>query len=59
MEKQLHNEFKELRSKGIKVKELWFRSRCKEIMKEKYPDVDLKMSDHWLVQFKARFDISL
>ena len=28
-------------------------------MKEKYPDVDLKMSDHWLVQFKARFDISL
>ena len=59
MEKQLHNEFKELRSKGIKVKELCFRSRCKEIMKEKYPDADLKMSDHWLVQFKARFDTSL
>lgn len=42
MEKQVHNEFKELRSKGIKVKELWFRSRYKEIIKEKYPDADLK-----------------
>ena len=59
MEKQLHYEFKELRSKGVKVKEWWFRSRCKEIMKEKYPDADFKMSDHWFVRFKARFDISL
>ena len=59
MEKQLHNEFKELRSKGIKIKELWFRSICKEIMKERYPDADFKMSDHWLVRFKASFDISL
>ena len=52
MERQLHNEFKELRSKGIKVKEWWFRSRCKEIMQEKYPDADF-------VRFKAGFDISL
>ena len=59
MEKQLHYEFKELRSKGVKVKEWWFRSRCKEIMKEKYPDADFKMSDHWFVRFKARFDLSL
>ena len=40
--------------------EWWFRSRCKEIMKEKYPDAAVfKMSDHWFVRFKARFGISL
>lgn len=59
MEKQLFKEFKDLRSKGIKVKEWWFRNRCKEIVKEKYPDADLKMSDDWFVRFKARYDISL
>lgn len=59
MEKQLYSEFKDLRSKGIKVKEWWFRNRCKEIMREKYPDADFKMSDHWFVRFKTRFDISL
>ena len=59
MEKQLYKEFKESRSKGIKVKEWWFRNRCKEIMKEKYPDADFKMSDHWFVRFKVRYDIAL
>ena len=51
MEKQLYKEFK--------VKEWWFRNRCKEIMKEKYPHADFKMSDHWLVWFKACYDIAL
>ena len=28
-------------------------------MRGKYPDADFKMSDHWFVRFKTRFDISL
>ena len=28
-------------------------------MREKYPDADFKVPDHWFVRFKARFDIFL
>ena len=48
-----------LREKGVKVKEWWFRSRCKQLMAELHPGVEFKMSNHWFDRFKSRYDISL
>ena len=45
--------------KGVKVKEWWFRSRCKQLMAELHPGVEFKMSNHWFDRFKSRYDISL
>ena len=45
--------------KGVKVKEWWFRSRCKQLMAELHPGVEFKMSNHWFHRFKSRYDISL
>ena len=59
MEKKLFEEFQELRGKGVKVKEWWFRSRCKQLMAELHPGVEFKMSNHWFDRFKLRYDISL
>ena len=60
MEKELYSEFQDLRSKGVKVKEWWFRNRCKQIMEKLHPDVtDFKMSNRWFDRFKARYNISL
>ncbi|XP_068696877.1 uncharacterized protein [Montipora foliosa] len=59
MEKKLFEEFQELRGKGVKVKEWWFRSRCKQLMAELHPGVEFKMSNHWFDRFKSRYDISL
>ena len=59
VEKRLFEEFQELRGKGVKVKEWWFRSRCKQLMAELHPGVEFKMSNHWFDRFKSRYDISL
>ena len=36
-------EFQELRGKGVKVKEWWFQSRCKQLMAELHPGVEFEM----------------
>lgn len=58
MEKRLFEEFQELRGKGVKVKEWWFRSRCKRLMAELHPGVQFKMSNHWFDRFKSCYNIS-
>ena len=59
VDKRLYEEFQELRGKGVKVKEWWFRIRCKQLMAELHPGVEFKMSNHWFDRFKSRYDISL
>lgn len=60
MEKKLFEDFKELSAKGVKVKEWWFRTRCKQIMAELHPGVEFKISNRWFDRFKApRYEISL
>lgn len=48
-----------MRDKGVKVKEWWFRTKCKNLMEEMHPEADFKMSDQWFSRFKSRFGISL
>ena len=51
VEKRLFEEFQELRGKGVKFKEWWFRSRCKQLMAELHPGVEFKTSNHWFDRF--------
>ena len=59
LEKRLFEEFQELHGKGVKVKEWWFRSRCKQLMVELHLGMGFKMSNHWFDHFKSCYDISL
>lgn len=59
MEKRVFEEFQELCKKGIKVKEWWFRSRCKQLMAKLHPGVQFKVSERWFDRFKSCYDMSL
>ena len=59
MEERLYQEFKDLRSKGLKVKSYWFKIRGKQILAEMEPDANFTFSNGWFDRFKARQSISL
>ena len=59
MKKQLYEEFKILREKGVKVKEWWSRIKCKSFVEEMHPGADFKMSDYRFSRFKTNHSISL
>ena len=59
MEEKLNYEFLEMRDKGIKVKEWWFRQTAAKIVNELHPNVDFKYSERWFQQFKSRYSLSL
>ena len=42
-----YSQFKELRSKGLKVKHWWFRTRSSQLMLEMHPEADFKFSPGW------------
>lgn len=54
MEKQIHEEFTEIRKQGLEAKSCWFKSRAAEISK----DSDFKCSKGWFNNFKKRFHLS-
>ena len=58
VEEKLLVEFKDLRSKGLKVKQWWFRTRSIQLMLDLHPDVDFKFSPGWFDRFKCRMKIS-
>ena len=43
VEVKLLEEFEELRQKGLKVKNWWFRTRARQLMEELHPEADFKM----------------
>lgn len=59
MEELLHQEFTELRRKGLKVKAFWFRTRAKQLLEELEPGTAFSFSSGWFDGFKTRFSISL
>ena len=59
MEEILHQEFLELRRKGLKVKAYWFRVRGQQILAETNPEANFSFSSGWFDRFKARQGISL
>lgn len=59
MEGQLHEEFRELRRTGIKVKGWWFKTRAKQILELNDPASTFKYSEGWFTNFKRRYKISL
>ncbi len=60
MERNLYEEYKDLRKKGLKVKKWWFVLRAKEILKETNPEsTGFAFTDDWFTGFKRRHNISL
>ena len=59
MEKQLYEDFLELRRKVIKAKGWWFRQAAKRILNKMDPENIFKFSNRWFQAFKARHKISL
>ena len=59
MEEHLHQEFRELRRRGIKVKAWWLKTRAKQILQSTNPSSSFKLSDGWFTGFKKRYRISL
>ena len=59
MEEQFHQEFRELRRRGIKVKAWWLKTRAKQILQSTNPSSSFKFSDGWFTGFKKRYRISL
>ena len=51
MEEKLYQELCDLRKKGVKVKEWWFRQKAKKILRELQPDNAFKFSDRWFYSF--------
>ena len=58
MEVRLHEEYKELRAKGLKVKGYWFKVRARQLMEEICPGKPFAFSDGWFAAFKERYSIS-
>lgn len=50
--------FEEMRQKGLKVKQYWFKAPSCQLMKELHPDVDFRFSQGWFDMFKSRNKIS-
>ena len=59
MECKLHEEFLDMRTKGMKVKEWWIRQTARRIMNELHPEVNFLMSNRRFTAFKSRYNISL
>ena len=57
VEEKLVEEFRELRQKGLKVKQYWFRTRAHQLMSELHPGDDFRFSQGWFDRFKARNNI--
>ena len=58
VEDQLHEEYRKLRSQGLKVKGWWFKERGKHIFKELHPQEIFHFSNSWSTSFKKRYRIS-
>lgn len=54
LEKQIHEEFTEIRKQGLEAKSCWFKSRAAEISKGS----NFKCSKGWFNNFKKRFHLS-
>ena len=58
VEEKLVIEFQELRKKGLKVRQYWFKTRARQLMKEMHPDMNFSFSQGWFDRFKYRKEIS-
>ena len=59
MEQALHNCYEKAWGQGKTIKRWWFNCGAKQLVKEIYPDENLKASDQWFSRFTNRFKISL
>lgn len=53
MEEKLHQEFVQLRRRGIKVKGWWLKTRAKQILESTNPSSNF--SEGWFIGFKKRY----
>ena len=53
VEEKLVAEFKELRQKGLKVKQYWFRTQSHQLMQELHPEVEFRFSPGWFDRLKV------
>ena len=59
MEQALYNDYKKARDEGKTIKRWWFNCRAKQLLKEIYPDENIKATDQWFSRFTNRFEILL
>ena len=59
MEQALYNDYKKARDEGNTIKRWWFNCRAKQLLKETYPDENIKATDQWFSKFTNCFEILL